>query len=153
MKSIFFILCLAFLYQAHVFGQSLADSVVDGAYIKEWNLINGKYLSRMAEPVTVKLVNATGHDIRDVIFYNVYFPILEKDSATSFFQVPNYMPSDIVSGKIQAVKIDNGHWIWHCKGVPYNNENKTLILEIVLEESEFVSAAFRLNTRISAVVE
>jgi len=153
MKSRLFILCFALLCRAHVFGQSLADSVVDGVYIQEWNLINGKYLSRMAEPVTVKLVNATGHDIRDVIFYNVYFPILEKDSATAFFHVPNYMPSDFVSGKIKEVKIDNGNWIWYCKGVPYNYENKTLILEIVLEDSEFVSAAFRLNTRISAVVE
>lgn len=153
MKLTIAILFNLFLFQYRVFGQNLCDSIIDGVYIQEMNQINGKYELRIPNPIKVKLINSTGHDIDSLIFYSVYFSKLEKDSTTIYFNIPNYEKSDFVRGSIQNVKIDNGDWIWYCKGVPYNYENKTLIIEIVLEKSTFVDGDYRLETRIKEIIE
>lgn len=136
-----------------IHGQTRSDSIIDGVFIQEMNLINGKYELRMPNPVTVKLINSTGYDIDAMIFYSTYFPKLEKDSSTTFFKIPNYVKSDIVEGSIENLKIDNGNWIWHCKGVPFNYENKMLIIEVVLEKSYVVDGYYRLGTRIKEIIE
>jgi hypothetical protein len=152
MKTILLYITFLFL-TVSTFGQTLSDSIIDGVYIQEMNLINGKLELRVPNPVNVKLINSTGHDIDTLIFYSVFFPKLEKDSSTPFFTIPNYEDSDFVRGSIQNLKVDNVNWIWHCKGVPYNYENKTLIIEIVLEESRFVEENYRLETRIKEISE
>lgn len=141
------------LFQINTYGQTRVDSVLDGMYIQEMNLISGKYELRNPGPVTVQLINSTGFDIDSVLFYNIYIPKLEKDSATDFFKIRNYKKSDFVHGSIPNIKIDNHNWVMHCRGVPYNYENRTLIIEIVLVNSRTSEGKMRLETRIKPSYE
>jgi len=142
-----------FLFQAYSFGQTPSDSIIDGVFIQEMNLINGRYELRTPNQVTVQLINTTGHDIDTLIFYSIYFQKLEKDSSTAFFTIPNYEKSDFVRGSIQDLEIDNGMWGWSCKPGPHDYENKTLLIEIVLADSKMLENHFRLETRIKEIVE
>ncbi len=153
-KKIFFLLFVKlFLSPYMMFGQSVSDSIIDGIYIKEMTLINGKYEYRVPNPVRVKLINSTGYDIDTLIFYGKHFPKLEKDSSTTFFDIPNYVNWDYATGNILNLKIDNANWVWNCKGVPFNYEHKTLILDIVLVESKFRYGYYRMETRIKETID
>lgn len=147
------ILFSLFLFQANAFGQTISDSIIDGVYIQEMNLINGKNELRFPNPVKVKLVNSTGFDIDTLIFYSIYFPKLQKDSSTTFFTIPNYEKSDFVRGSIHGFEIDNGNWGWDCKPGPFDYENKTLIIEIVLTDSKVLRKHYRLETKIKEIIE
>lgn len=144
---------ILFLFQGYAFGQTFSDSLINGIYIQEMNLITGKYELRVPKPVTIKLVNSTGYDIDTLIFYNIYFPNLQKDSSTAFFQIPNYTKSDLVRGGIKNLKIDNCMWGWSCRPQPFNYENKKLIIEIVLAESKVLENHYRLETTIREIIE
>ncbi|AEA45930.1 hypothetical protein [Fluviicola taffensis] len=146
-------LFILFMFQGYAFGQTVSDSIIDGVYIQEMNLINGKHELRIPKPVTVKLVNSTGYDIDTLIFYSIYFPKLQKDSSTVFFAIPNYEKSDFVRGSVQGLKIDNGLWGWDCKPGPFDYENKTLIIEIILADSKVLKDHYRLETSIKEIIE
>ncbi len=152
MKNLLFFLLF---FPSIVFGQNVADSLIDGMYIQELNLINGTYELRTPNPVKIKLINSTGYDIKSLIFYSIYFPILSKDSATQFFQIPNYEISDFVVGEIKELEIDNNNWVW-CgtkKQNIFNFENKTLIIEIIAIQSKMLENHYFLGTKIKQVIE
>lgn len=152
-RNLLAILFLSLGFSLFSVGQTASDSVIDGMYIQEFNRINGRFELRNPDPVQVKLINATGYDIDAALFYSIYFPLIKQGDSTSFFCVPNYEESDFVQGKINGMEIDNALWVWHCKGVPYNYENKSLLIEIVLAESQMIDGAYRLETKINKILD
>lgn len=139
-KKIIFISFL--LIQTFAFGQTGPVNVIDGVLTSD-----------LAEPVTIRLINSTGHDIDTLIFYNTFFPRLENDSSTTFFKVPNCEKSDVVRGEIKGLEIDNGMWSGTCKRPPFDYEGKTLIVEILLTESKMREEHYRLETRIKEIIQ
>ena len=138
------IIIIVFLIQTLAFGQKGHTNILDGALV-----------SKSSQPATVQLVNSTGYDIDTLLFYNIFFPSLEKDSSTAFFSIPNYKQSDFVRGSIQTVEIDNVRWYWNCKPDPlsFEYQSKNLIIEIILADSKMLENHYRLETRIKEIIE
>lgn len=115
-------------------GQNQEPSILDGP-------INN-------DPVTVQFVNHTGYCIDTLILGGIFYRSLENDSTTGFLKMDNYINNFLVDGNIQGISLDKVCWIWYCKGAPYNYENKTLLVELVLVESPFVEGKCRLISKI-----
>lgn len=99
-------------------------------------------------PVKVRLINATGYRLDSIYFYNNFFAVLEKDSATSFFKIPNYEDGYDIKGKIEQLEIRSGLPSgWDGKPVPYNYPGETINVEIILRESRIQKGVFRLYTK------
>ena len=137
MKKYLPIIC--FLSALSCFGQRIDYGIPDSVYLPEH------------DPVRIQLINRTGYDMEKLVYENTFFRNLKNRDTTDVFIANNYFPGMIIEAKLQEMDLDNQHYVWHCKGVPYQYEGKSLVVELTLDQSPENKDRFRIKSNLIAV--
>jgi hypothetical protein len=137
-KLLLILLCLSAI-------KSFAQGIESSEYI-----IDGIYFPKH-DPVQIQLVNKTGHHLDYLIYENMLFKNIKNGDSTKLFLAQNFYESMVIDGKTDGIELDNTQWNWHCRGVPYKYEGKSLVIELTLDKSFMISDQMRIKPNLICV--